>query len=101
MNQSITNLDISESPKLSLRMLNHWDNPNVKSDENVFKEGAIFNKWDSIVHYKNMYIDYSRILASVGINGTVVNNVNTAKHGLEGWKLLTPEYLPKIILIPG
>ncbi len=30
------------------------------------------------------------------INGTVINNVNTAKNGLEGWKLLTPEYLPKL-----
>lgn len=100
MNQPISNLDIVENPKVKLRLLNHWDNPGKipagrYSIERGYAGESIF-KWDELPETNQRYTDYARFLASVGINGTVINNVNTAKKGLEGWKLLSPEYLPKL-----
>jgi len=100
MNQPVSNLDIVESPKVKLRLLNQWDNPGKvpagrPSVERGYAGGTIY-KWDELPEINQRYIDFARYLASVGINGTVINNVNTAKNGLEGWKLLTPEYLPKL-----
>lgn len=93
-------IDIVENPKIKIRFLNHWDNPGKvppgqEPVERGYAGGSIF-EWNQLPEIQQRYIDYARLLASVGINGTVVNNVNTAKHGLEGWKLLTPEYLPKL-----
>ncbi len=96
----ISALNINESPAIKLRLLNHWDNPGeVPRDRSSVERGyagdSIF-KWDTLKENEQRYVDYARMLASTGINGSVINNVNTAKKGLEGWKLLTPEYLPKL-----
>jgi len=100
MGESLADLNILENPTTKLRLLNHWDNPGklpagIPSVERGYAGESIF-KWDELPHLNRRYTDYARMLASVGINGTVINNVNTAKNGLEGWKLLTPEYLPKL-----
>lgn len=100
MNQSLNELYIVENPKVQIRFLNHWDNPGVVPEgrepvERGYAGASIF-KWDELPEQNQRYTDYARLLSSVGINGTVINNVNTAKHNLEGWKLLTPEYLPKL-----
>lgn len=98
--EALSDADILENPKIKLRLLNHWDNPGkvppgTPPVERGYAGGSIF-KWDELPILNERYRDYARLLASVGINGTVINNVNTAKNGLEGWKLLTPEYLPKL-----
>jgi alpha-glucuronidase len=100
MGESLADLNILENPRTRLRLLNHWDNPGkvpagLPSVERGYAGETIF-KWDELPQLNKRYTDYARMLASVGINGTVINNVNTAKNGLEGWKLLTPEYLPKL-----
>lgn len=100
LHESIKQLNLLENPEIGLRLLNHWDNPgkvpnSQPSIERGYAGRSIF-KWDELPVLKKRYTDYCRMLASVGINGAVVNNVNTAKNGLEGWKLLTPEYLPKL-----
>jgi alpha-glucuronidase len=100
LNQSLADLVITDNPRIKLRLLNHWDNPGklplgVPSVERGYAGESIF-KWEQLPEIDDRYEDYSRILSSVGINGTVVNNVNTSKNRLEGWKLLTPEYLPKL-----
>ena len=96
MGESLADLNILENPRTRLRLLNHWDNPGkvpdgIPSIERGYSGESIF-RWDELPHLNRRYTDYARMLASVGINGTVINNVNTAKNGLEGWKLLTPEY---------
>jgi alpha-glucuronidase len=103
--QALNTLDLKENPKIKHRLLNHWDNPGTvpegrSSVERGYAGDSIF-KWDELSKHEQRYIDYSRMLASTGINGSVMNNVNTAKKGLEGWKLLTPEYLPKLKYIAG
>jgi alpha-glucuronidase len=100
MRESLRGLDITENPRTGFRLLNHWDNPgNLPAGRPSIERGyageSIF-RWNELPQIHRRYTDYARMLASIGINGTVINNVNTAKNGLEGWKLLTPEYLPKL-----
>ncbi|UCE07584.1 MAG: alpha-glucuronidase [bacterium] len=87
--QDITNLNIASSPKIKLRVLNHWDN----LDRTVERGYAGFSLWDwhKLPDYIHpYYIDYARANASIGINGTVLNNVNANA------LILTPLYLKKV-----
>ena len=68
--QPTASLDISEQPFYDLRILNHWDNPNG-TVERGFAGKSIFLNPDPV----RMKM-YARANASVGINGTVLNNVN-------------------------
>ena len=70
------NLDIKEEPFYDLRILNHWDNPNG-TVERGFAGKSIFLNPDP----ERMKI-YARANASVGINGTVLNNVNAKPEAL-------------------
>ncbi len=87
--QEINDLNIASSPKIKLRLLNHWDN----LDRTVERGYAGFSLWDwhKLPDYIHpYYIDYARANASVGINGTVLNNVNANA------QILTPLYLAKV-----
>ncbi|MBK8945979.1 MAG: alpha-glucuronidase [Ignavibacteriae bacterium] len=87
--QSIENLDIKSSPKIKLRVLNHWDN----LDRTVERGYAGFSIWDwhKLPKYiDKRYIDYARANASIGINGTVLTNVNANA------LVLTKNYLNKV-----
>jgi alpha-glucuronidase len=73
--QSISNLNIISTPSLQLRLLNHWDNLN-RTVERGYAGFSIWN-WHTLPDYIDQrYIDYARANASVGINGTVLTNVN-------------------------
>src|SRR5690606_26262981 len=66
---------ITSTPKINHRLLNHWDN----LDRTVERGYAGFSLWDwhKLPDYIDpRYQDYARANASVGINGTVVTNVN-------------------------
>jgi len=64
------------SPRVQRRMLNHWDNPD-RSMERGFAGQSIW-EWFELPDYVNpRYRDYARACASVGINGAVLNNVNS------------------------
>jgi alpha-glucuronidase len=87
--QPITALDIQSTPRLALRILNHWDNLN-RFVERGYAGISIFN-WHTLPGYIDQrYIDYARANASIGINGTVLTNVNA-----NAW-LLTADYLQKV-----
>ena len=73
---SCNQLNISEQPVYDLRILNHWDNPNG-TVERGFAGKSIFLNPDP----ERMKI-YARANASVGINGTVLNNVNAKPEAL-------------------
>lgn len=71
----ISDLNVTSHPKIALRVLNHWDN----LDRTVERGYAGFSLWDwhRLPGYPDpRYTDYARANASIGINGTVLNNVN-------------------------
>ncbi|WP_207434718.1 alpha-glucuronidase family glycosyl hydrolase [Sabulibacter ruber] len=87
--QDISQLQVSNSPKIQHRILNHWDN----LDRTVERGYAGFSLWDwhKLPEYIDQrYLDYARANASIGINGTVLTNVNANS------LVLTPEYLVKV-----
>ena len=92
--QSIRNLNISSAPKLPYRILDHWDNLN-RTVERGYAGFSIWN-WFTLPNYLDQrYTDYARANASIGINGTVLNNVNASP------LILTPEYLEKAAALAG
>lgn len=89
MHRSLEELDIVDSPKVDIRMLNHWDNLD-RTVERGYSGFSIWN-WHALPDYIDQrYIDYARANASIGINGTALTNVNA--NGL----ILTPHYLEKV-----
>ncbi|GEC73007.1 xylan alpha-1,2-glucuronidase [Flavobacterium flevense] len=88
-NQSIENLAITDSPRINIRMLNHWDNLD-RTVERGYAGFSLWN-WQKLPEFIDQrYIDYARANASIGINGTVINNVNANA------LILTPQYLEKV-----
>ena len=74
-NEGISKLSIASQPKFQHRILNHWDN----LDRTVERGYAGFSLWDwhKLPDYIDQrYLDYARANASIGINGTVLTNVN-------------------------
>ncbi len=87
--QSINNLDIVSIPKIQHRLLNHWDNLDRKVERGY--AGFSLWQWHTLPDYIDpRYKDYARANASIGINGTVITNVNANA------QILTPEYLEKV-----
>jgi alpha-glucuronidase len=87
--QQISNLNIISTPELDLRILNHWDNLN-RTVERGYAGFSIWN-WHTLPGYiDKRYIDYARANASIGINGTVLTNVNANA------TILTKPYLEKV-----
>jgi alpha-glucuronidase len=82
-------LRIASAPRIQLRLLNHWDN----LDGTVERGYAGFSLWDwhKLPDFTApRYTDYARANAAIGINGTVLTNVNANAI------VLTPEYLAKV-----
>lgn len=68
-------LEVRESPKLKLRLLNHWDNLDRYVERGY--AGSSLWDWQTLPDWRDpRYTDYARANASLGINGTVLNNVN-------------------------
>ena len=87
--ESLENLSIKNSPKVDIRVLNHWDNLDRTSERGY----AGFSIWDwhKLPDYIiPRYTDYARANASIGINGTVITNVNSKAI------VLTEYYLRKV-----
>lgn len=86
---SLDGVNISSSPRLQWRILNHWDNLNGSVERGY--AGKSLWKWEELPEKINpRYKDYARADASIGINGVVLNNVNANP------KILTNEYLKKV-----
>lgn len=87
--QPIQSLNVTSVPKIQARILNHWDNLN-RHVERGYAGISIWN-WHTLPGYIDQrYIDYARANASVGINGTVLTNVNANA------LVLTKDYLSKV-----
>ena len=80
---------ITEVPAFQYRVLNHWDNPDLTVERGY--AGQSLWKWESLPGtILPVYEEYARANASLGINSTVLNNVNADPI------MLTPEYLEKV-----
>ncbi|GAA4411585.1 alpha-glucuronidase family glycosyl hydrolase [Nibrella viscosa] len=87
--QPITSLNLTSNPKVQYRLLNHWDNVNGTIERGY--AGSSLWKWYELPERLDpRYRDYARANASIGINGTVVNNVNASP------RFMTGEYLQKV-----
>lgn len=87
--ENISALNIRSQPKVQVRTLNHWDNLD-RHVERGYAGSSIWD-WHKLPEYKyQRYYDYARANASIGINGTVLNNVNADA------LILTPLYLEKV-----
>ena len=70
-----TSFTKTETPAYQYRLLNHWDNPNGSVERGY--AGSSLWKWDALpTALPSLYKQYARANASIGINGTVLNNVN-------------------------
>jgi len=87
--QDINEIHIESSPKIKLRVINHWDN----LDRTVERGYAGFSIWDwhKLPEYiESRYKDYARANASIGINGTAITNVNANA------LIFSPYYLERV-----
>ena len=84
----VTALAMASAPRIHRRMLDHWDNLD-RTVERGYAGRSLWD-WDALPNkLSQRYVDYARANASIGINGTVLTNVNANA------KSLTPEYLAK------
>lgn len=84
-----TRLDIQEKPAFDIRVLNHWDNLDGTIERGY--AGRSLWKWEDLTDSVSArYREYARANASVGINGTVLNNVNASP------EILSADYLQKV-----
>ncbi len=94
-NASITSLLIIESPGIKNRILNHWDNLDGTVERGY--AGSSLWEWHKLPGFTpTRYTDYARANASIGINGTVLNNVNTNALSLTEPYLIKTAALAKV-----
>lgn len=85
---SVAGLNITSAPRITHRLLNHWDNLDGTIERGY--AGDSLWQWFYLPDIRDArYRDYARAAASIGINGTVLTNVNANA------LVLTPEYLRK------
>jgi len=93
--QPLETLDLSDHPRVQLRVLDHWDNLDGSIERGY--AGASLWDWKDLPSMgpklKTRLTDYARANASLGINGCVLNNVNASAD------ILTEEYLAKVAAI--
>lgn len=80
-----------KAPANPLRMLNHWDNTDGSIERGYAGDSFFFVNHELVINERTEA--YARLLASVGINGTVINNVNVRGAATE---LITERYLPQL-----
>jgi alpha-glucuronidase len=84
----LASIDLAQAPKIGRRLLNHWDNLDGSVERGY--AGRSLWDWASLPALSPRYEDYARANASLGINGSVLTNVNANA------QVLTPAYLDKV-----
>lgn len=80
-------LDIREEPSYERRILNHWDNLD-NTVERGYAGWSIWH-WGEDIPVERIK-EYARLNASIGINGSVLNNVNATP------EMLRRDYLERV-----
>lgn len=92
LGERIDNLNETREPAVPIRWVNHWDNLEG-TIERGYGGRSIF--WDNLKSRADLsrVTDYARMLASLGINGASINNVNVNP------RILATDFLPEIVRI--
>ncbi len=103
--EPIDELDVVEEPANDVRMAQQWDEPFCGAIERGYGGRTIF-EFEELPDLRERYHDYARLLASIGVNGITVNNVNTTRPDhrgmndfideVEGYRLIGTEYLDRL-----
>ena len=93
---SLQGVDIFQQPSQPLRMINHWDNMDGSIERGYSGRSFYFDRNEFFINERTR--DYARFLASVGINGVVINNVNVKEAAT--W-LITERYFDKVTELSG
>jgi len=92
LGESIAALDEKSEPRVPVRWVNHWDNLDGSIERGYGGRSIFWDNGASRVDLSRVN-DYGRMLASLGINGASINNVNVNP------RILSPDFLPEIVRI--
>lgn len=87
----LSQLPVEIVPAMPLRMMNHWDNMDGSIERGYSGESFFYKDYEIL--WDERLEHYTRMMASIGINGIVINNVNV--HEKETY-LITDTYLQKV-----
>ncbi len=88
---TVQGMEKSQAPDCPFRIANHWDNMDGSIERGYSGESFFFENEDLIINER--LVIYARLLASVGINATVINNVNVKGTAT---RLIEPDFLDKL-----
>jgi alpha-glucuronidase len=92
--QRLAGVDARSAPRIQRRVLDHWDNLDGSVERGY--AGASLWQWDSLPgKLSPRYVDYARANASLGVNGSVLTNVNANA------RVLSAPYIAKAAAIAG
>ncbi len=89
-------LRMDAAPSNPLRMMNHWDNMDGSIERGYSGDSFFFEDDRIIINERTR--DYARFMASIGINGIVINNVNVK--GAASY-LITDRYFDRLSDLSG
>lgn len=87
----LTQLPVENVPQMPLRMMNHWDNMDGSIERGYSGESFFYKDYEILYDERTEF--YARMMASIGINAIVINNVNV--HEKETY-LITDRYLQQV-----
>ena len=88
---SLDSLPVHNKPEMPLRMMNHWDNMDGSIERGYSGESFFYKDYEIL--WNERIVQYVRMMASIGINAIVINNVNV--HENETY-LITDRYLQQV-----
>ena len=89
--EPLAGLDLVKEPVMPLRMVNHWDNMDGSIERGYSGRSFFFDNNEILVDERT--VTYARLMASVGINGAVINNVNVKD---QATYMITEKYFDKL-----
>ena len=94
LHEQISALDERQEPAAPLRWVNEWNNLDG-TIERGYAGASIFFEDGGVAADLARVRDYARLLASIGVNGCTVNNVNADP------RVITPGFLPQLARLAG
>ncbi|MDE6976078.1 MAG: alpha-glucuronidase, partial [Lachnospiraceae bacterium] len=89
--ETLAGIDLKKEPAMPLRMVNHWDNMDGSIERGYSGRSFFFENNEILVDERT--VTYARLMASVGINGAVINNVNVKD---QATYMITEKYFDKL-----